>query len=532
LPYSAKIVLELESTSQVTGRQIPARVNKVSPNVKAMAQAHQDPRGTQAARVVMTGYSSDFGSESAWYLGRSGPSGQDESGRQTALTTLSVAIQKRVGVDALVGRLHNLYDGESAIPEIISQGVTAIPSLEALLRGRSEALYQSRCWAADALAHIGGDAAISALVEALRDAGTRVLQPVLQQAEDVVVYHIAEHLTSSRHPQVTEALFLALRHRPNSGCVRALGYSGNAKVIPVLVRCLVDDATRSAAATALRRIGPECTRQLVHLIADNATISGIESPSHADGRAAAAALAGEWLNCLSNDQLETVVRNALTLALTDPQRGVRLAAATALSRGDALDMTCALPLLIEMLDDPNWRRADSIMSALRGLGPLALDGLAYEAMYLKPGEAAHRRRLRAISLLGSLSSLGTQRLLARLGGDFDPEIRLAAVHALATNMACPTELLRRFLADPHFGVRRVAFSALRRRNALTAEIAIRFLGDPEKSLRRLAISSLRKNEVRARAAVVRAALKFGEPQLGLKVRSRQWWHSCWLLILA
>lgn len=497
-----------------------------------MARVHEDPRTTRATRVVMTACSSDFGSPTARYLDRSGSSRQDESRGQIAPTTLSVAVQQKAGVGALVGRLHNLYDGESAIPEIISQGITAIPSLEALLRGPSEALYHSRCWAADALARIGGDAAIGALMRALRDAGTRVLPPVLQEAEDVVVYRIAEHLTSSRQPEVTEALLLALRHRPNSGCVRALGYIGNTQMIPDLVRCLAEDATRSAAVSALRKIGPACTRQLARLVADNATFSGIESPSHVDGRAAAAALSGEWLNCLSNDQPEMVVRNSLTLALTDPQRRVRIAAATALSRGDARDVTRALPLLIDMPDDPDWRQAESIMSTLRGLGPLTLDGLAFEVVHLTPGEAAHRRRLRAISLLGSLSSLATQSLLARLAGDYDQEIRLAAVRALATNKACPTELVMRFLADPYFGVRRVAFSELRRRNALSAEIAIRFLGDPEKALRQLAFSSLRKNEASAREAVLRAALKFGEPRLGLEVRSRQWWHSCWLLILA
>jgi HEAT repeat protein len=472
--------------------------------------------------------SSDFSSQATRYLDRSGSSGQNESHGQIAPSTSPIGPEQETGLSALVGRLRRLYDGESAIPEIVARGVAAVPSLEALLRGPSEALYHSRCWAADALARIGGDA-ISALTRALRDSGTRVLPPVLQEAEDVVVYRVAEHLTLHPQSAVTEALLEALRHRPNSGCVRALGRLASKQAIPDLVHCLSEDATRSAAVAALREMGPTCTLQLARLVADNTSPNSVESPSHVDGRAVAAGLLGEWLNC---SQPEMVARNSLTLALADPQRRVRIAAAIALSQGDTRDVARAFPLLIDALDDPDWRQAETIMSTLRGLAPRTSSRLAFEVMHSALGESARRRRRRAISLLGSLSSPATQRLLACLADDYDQEMRLTAVWALATNQTCSIELLTSFLADPYFAVRRVVFSALRRRKALSAEIAIRFLGDPEKTLRRLALSSLRKNEPRAREALVRAVLKFGEPRLGLKARSRQWWHSCWLLILA
>jgi HEAT repeat protein len=390
--------------------------------------------------------SSDFSSQATRYLDRSGSSGQNESHGKIAPSTSPIDPEQEAGLSAL-GRLRGLYDGESAIPEIVARGVAAVPSLEALLRGPSEALYHSRCWAADALACIGGDTAIAALTRALRDSGTRVLRPVLQEAEDVVVYRTAEHLTLYPQSAVTGALLEALRHRPNSGCVRTPGRLGSEQAIPDLVHCLSEDATRSAAVAALRETGPTCTLQLARLVADNTTPSGVESPSHVDGRAAAAGLLGEWLNC---SQPKTAARNSLTLALADPQRLVRIAAAIALSQGDTRDVARALPLLIDALDDPDWRQAESIMSTLRGLAPRTSSRLAFEVMHSEPGESARRRRHRAISLLGSLSSPATQRLLACLADDHDQEMRLTAVWALATNQTCPIERLTSFLADPYF----------------------------------------------------------------------------------
>jgi HEAT repeat protein len=90
-------------------------------------------------------------------------------------------------VQSEVDCLLNLHEGPRAVSRIVSLGERAIPALERVLRGPSQALYHSRCWAADALAAIGGPAACQALIRALNDSAHRTPSPVAQEAEDTVV---------------------------------------------------------------------------------------------------------------------------------------------------------------------------------------------------------------------------------------------------------------------------------------------------------------------------------------------------------
>jgi hypothetical protein len=71
-------------------------------------------------------------------------------------------------VESEVSRLLNLHEGPGALANVVALGGAAIPALEHLLRGPSQAVYHPRCWAADALAAIGGSQAIQALVRATR----------------------------------------------------------------------------------------------------------------------------------------------------------------------------------------------------------------------------------------------------------------------------------------------------------------------------------------------------------------------------
>lgn len=429
--------------------------------------------------------------------------------------------------ESLVRQFTNLHSGPSVFHLVVRLGEAAIPALERLVRGPSQAIYHSRCLAVDALAAIGTPHAVEALTRALRDSIARELDPVSLEAEGVLVSHIAEHLSRFNTTEVTDALLAALRRRPYAYCAAALGLTADPRAVPLLVECLFEDPARPAAAAALRKFGKTALPWLTAAALERQTIGDAESPTRLLGRAAATKLVGESLG--SGDDDAQALR-VLHEGLNDPESPVRLEAALALARGARPPAPRAAEILASALDDPNWGRAKTTAEALAQLpnaGRLIVDIIGARAK----SDADQRRRLQAVGLAGRLGLSAAVPRLRDLATAADPKLRLAAICALGLIPAANAESIARFLVDREPIIRRRALQALRREHALTAESVTPFLGDEDPDIRRLADASIREDLDTAGPALHRAAFHFGAPLHGWSPRLRLWWHA-WRLLVA
>lgn len=439
----------------------------------------------------------------------------------------SVTSLRTSAVELLVSRFGNLHEGPRVFHTVVRLGNVAIPQLERLVRGRSQALYHSRRLAADALAAIATPEAVCALTRCLRDSIARDPDPVSLEAENVLVNRIAEHLSRFASPEVNDALLAALRHRPYPYCAAALGLLGDPRAIPLLIECLFEDTARSAAEGALLGFGRTALASLVQVLREPRTVAGAEPPTHVDARVAAARLVGACIR--TGTLIDAHALRALDRALSDGQRSVRVEAALALVGSDAMLARDAAPILAMALDDANWGRAHTLVAALVRLGSSA-EPWVIAVLSVRPRtDADRRRRLRAVEVLGRLGSAQDIAKLRRLAGSADPELRLASVAALGKIPAVDSGSLKHFLVDREAAVRCRALQALQRRNALTADCAAQLLGDDAPDIRRLAVASVRADRQAALPALHRAAFRFGAPLHGWGPRFRLWWRA-WALI--
>lgn len=430
-----------------------------------------------------------------------------------------------------VALLQNLHEGERSIPRIVAWGDLAVPGLESLLRGPSQAVPHSRCWAADALAGIGSDMAIDALIRALRDASTRHLPPAPQEAEAVVIGRIVEHLSTVCSAAVSDALFEALRRHPTSpSCVHAIGVRVDERALPLLVAGLFDDASRSAAVRALKRYG---SRAIPHVV-DAATAPTIniamESFIHVEGRRTAVEFLGYCLagdKPIAADHVE-LLRAPLVRALRDPQHSVRLTAALALSGIDTGHADSVVEILISALGEVTWPQLETVMAAIQHLGTRSVAPLS---RVIADPVSRGPKRLRAVVLAGRMNALRTAPLLAVLSTEKDERVRLEAARALARmRPRVKSGLLDRFLADPNARIRRTAFVALCRANALGMGSVFLFLADPDRHIRHVARFLLRNHPDLATPLLFRALRSGGSSLRGLRSRWRLWRRACVLLI--
>jgi len=420
----------------------------------------------------------------------------------------------------LIEGLKNLHRGPLLLPDVVKLGESAVPALEAILRGPSEAIYHSRCLAADALGAIGG-IAIPALTRALRDSITRAPDPVLLEAESVVANRIAEHLGKHCTQEVTEALLEALRTRPYPACARALGRIGDPCAMPLLVECIYDDCARQAALEALRQFGREACTALATALAKPLLINGREAPSRIDGRAAAARLLGE----LEDENPLPEAKIALRAALNDRQRTVRLEAALSLARRAGSVSHETVGVLAMALDEPDWARADAIMQALARLGSAAEEILITLAAALPFDPGGRRRRMRAAALAGQLGTPSAVACLEVLWNDTDRRLRLTAVNALRRIADVRASSLAPYLRDEEAIIRRCAAVALRDRGALAFADATILLGDSDPLVRRVAFGALLYGGATAQAHLKQVLCTFGSPLRGLVPRTRLWWYA-------
>lgn len=431
---------------------------------------------------------------------------------------------------SLVDRLRNLHDGPLVFHEVVRRGDAAVPALEVLVRGPSDAVHQPRCLAADALAAIGTSEAVHALLRALLDAVARDPSPTLLEAESLLVNHIAEHLTRFPRPEVTEALLAALRRRRYPYCAAALGLTGDPRAVPLLVGCLYEDPARLAAMAALRRFGQATLQPLMRALLEPQSNGTLEPPCRIEGRVAAARLLGDFARPDSPDAPSAV--SALTKALSDRQRAVRVEAALGLvGSGDLANENVAL-ILATALDEENWARAEDIIAMLVRMGTAA-ERVLIPLIGLRPrDEAGRRRRVRAVEAVGRLGSVVAVNRLRSFHASRDTTLRFAAVKALAGIGSSDASAFAPFLSDQHPTIRLRALEALVGRRALDPELAIRLLADEDSHVRSLATSAVRDDMAAALPSLKRAASHCGAPVVGLAPRLRLWWHACALIAAA
>ena len=429
---------------------------------------------------------------------------------------------------SLVERLKNLHDGPRVLPEVIRLGEAAVPALEVILRGPSQAVPHSRCFAADALGAIGTPDSTAALVAALRDSIARNPDPISLEAESVVIDRIAEHLGFCPRVEVAEALLEALHRRPYPGCARSLGRLRESRAIPLLIECLNDDVARPAAVEALRCFGRVASEALCRMFVETRLSSGLEAPSRIDGRAAAVRLLGELIDSRAAPAYaEAVLRGSLC----ERHRKVRLEAALAMARRGGAMAERASATLALALDEPDWARTEEIARALVKMGSAAEEIVVALISAVPMDESGRRRRLRAAEVAGRLHAKSAVAPLCALARAPDPKLRLSAVTALAQIPSAAAVQLDRFVSDPTALVRRRAVEALRGRQALDVNRAAVLVGDSDRGVRQLARATLAECGAVATPALKRVLRSFGAPLHGLRSRARLWLHAGISLIL-
>jgi HEAT repeat protein len=310
---------------------------------------------------------------------------------------------------------------------------------------------------------------------------------------------------ASHGPDAVEPLTLVLRtgaYHERHAAVQALSWIADERVQPALQVALKDkdDQVRCAAAAALRNLGgPGAIAPLIAALTD----------VHQRVRAAAAEALGllgapeafEPLIPLVNDQ-QWEVRQAAALALgkfhdrravepvmallKDGDREVREAAVRAL--GEIGDSRAIGPLILVLKDeqdamrslayaalqnvDPRWEQTEAAQVAASHLK----SGLTHTEYWVRQSAADALARIGGIhtaeagvrkpdepatAVFSRPRRQAAMDVIVPLLGDFDRELRLAAVEALGRfGQFSATELLTRALNDNDAGVRAAAAHAL------------------------------------------------------------------------
>ncbi len=390
--------------------------------------------------------------------------------------------RSRTGPEALVERLGDLTEGPKLLPTVVAFGAEAVGPLELMVRGPSDVLFQPRCLAADALAIIGSRDARQALVRALRDSGSRRLEPVLDLSERAVINCIARHLGRMGDVACADAILEVFAARRAPGCARALGWLGDTRAVPLMIQCLRDDMARDEVMEALASLGPKAEPALCRALISRPDGEQAEAPTSVSARAAIAAILGR------------VGTRACTLALTwalwDEEQEVRFAAALALcERFGPAAIPTAAETLIDALGARDWSRAQQAFEALQADVSCVIDRLTPHVRRWPVDDSGKRRKLLVVDLLGRVPTEDACRALASLSDDPDSGVRARAAQAISAALETSpqvAEALKAFQRDPSPTVRLILARALPRINPLDRSLAATMLTDSDAHVRKTA----------------------------------------------
>jgi HEAT repeat protein len=258
-------------------------------------------------------------------------------------------------VGRAIAKLKSLYADDLCIDEVAACGRRAIPALRDLLFEREPSgLYQVRRRAVEALAELGAYDVLMDFLRVPREAE----DPVERLGDEAVTNAAALALTRVREEQVFQLLLSVARRRYLAGVITALGSYHRTEAIPVLVDALATDDCRSAAETALKKLGSLTLSVLLKAAILPLPSTDRESVSSTRRRRSALGLLCEigipserWptLRRLMTDRDGKIVMLACKICLTSAQCG---------------DRKYAVCRLIELLPDADWMLVQDIEDCL------------------------------------------------------------------------------------------------------------------------------------------------------------------------
>lgn len=162
----------------------------------------------------------------------------------------------------LARRLRSLHEGDVAVVDAISTGVAAIGVLrELLFEPDSAGIFEPRTRAVQALAALGATGALKQYVQGWEPAR----DPVERLGDEAVLGAAARALGATPDEEVYPLLMTVARKCPVPGVIEALGRYGRVESMPILVRALADDLSRSAAEQAFKILGAAAIPTLIDI---------------------------------------------------------------------------------------------------------------------------------------------------------------------------------------------------------------------------------------------------------------------------
>ncbi len=220
-------------------------------------------------------------------------------------------------IRSLIERLDSLHDGNQAIDLLVVCGQKAVEPLRRyLLEGRPSHIYQPRQRAVNALAGLGAKAVLIEYLCTPKD----IADPLTRFGEEAVVNTAARLLAVWRTDDVFEVLLRIACTQTLSGVIDALASFRRTETVPLLIKALKDDFSRSAAENALKMIGEPAKPSLMNVLLMPGRTDDAESPSNLRQRRSA-------IKILSNLSLTAKDWPAVKSLFSDPDSEISTTAA-------------------------------------------------------------------------------------------------------------------------------------------------------------------------------------------------------------
>lgn len=242
--------------------------------------------------------------------------------------------------------------------EAIGIGAPAIPVLRELLFERDSAgIFEPRMRAVQALAALRATNDLKEFVRRWK----RPSDPVERFGDEAVLGTAARFLGATMTEEVYLILMAVGRKHPVPGVIEALGGFGRPESIPIMVRALADDVSRTAAEQALRILGEAAISALIEAaLRPVANLWGFEIPSSVRRRRSALMLLLEF--GVTRDIWDLI--RGLT-ADADDEIAVR-ACAIGLTAGASSDQRDCARLMVALLRRVRWPLHQEIEDCLIG----------------------------------------------------------------------------------------------------------------------------------------------------------------------
>lgn len=270
-----------------------------------------------------------------------------------------VAITANAAKLSDLGRhLRSLHDGDGAVIEAIGIGAPAIPVLRALLFERDPSgIFEPRMRAAQALAALRATSELKQFVREWKSAS----DPVERFGDEAVLGTAARFLGATMTEEVYLILMAVGRKHPVPRVIEALGDFGRPESIPIMVRALADDVSRTAAERALRILGEAAISALIGAaLRPVANFWGFEIPSSVRRRRSALMLLLEFG---ATRDIWDLIRGLASDS--DDEIAVR-ACAIGLTAGTSPDQRDCARLMVELLRRVRWPLHQEIEDCLIG----------------------------------------------------------------------------------------------------------------------------------------------------------------------